>query len=75
MGPAAVGGDDAGGGAGAGDRGAGIIGNGSRTRELTPHEMQQTADGKFTVTVWRKNKQVRFGTGVILVLCSVLHPF
>lgn len=28
-------------------------------RELTPHIMQVTAGGKYSVVVWRKNKQVR----------------
>lgn len=33
-------------------------------RVLTPHAMQQTPGGKYSVVVWRKNKQVGWRLGV-----------
>lgn len=55
LGPGAIGGEDGG---GSGDRAVGESGRRVRFRELTPHEMLQTPEGKFSVSVWRKNKQV-----------------
>ncbi|CAM9924888.1 unnamed protein product [Ectocarpus sp. 4 AP-2014] len=54
LGPGAVGGGDGGGG---GDRALQAGARRGRFRELTPHEMHQTPEGKFSVSVWRKNKQ------------------
>ncbi|CAM9636250.1 unnamed protein product, partial [Ectocarpus fasciculatus] len=54
LGPGAIGGEDGGGG---GDRALEAGARRGRFRELTPHEMHQTPEGKFSVSVWRKNKQ------------------
>lgn len=64
MGPSAVGGEEGGGGGG-GTSDRAVAGSGGRVRfrVLTPHEMQQTPEGKFSVSVWRKNKQVRLLCG------------
>eukprot|EP00752_Nemacystus_decipiens_P003484 g3217.t1 len=54
LGPGAIGGEAGG---GSGDRAVGAGPGRVRFRELTPHEMVQTPEGKFSVSVWRKNKQ------------------
>lgn len=59
----------------AGDRAAGGARGGVRFRQLTPHEMNQTPDGKFSVSVWRKNKQVMLLQACVFVFVGVVCFF
>ena len=74
LGTGSGGGEDGDGGGGSGG-GCGAATQRARpVRELTPVVMQQTPDGKFSVSVWRKNKQVRVGSFSQDTHTSLLSP-